>query len=199
MAGCRSTILLCCSPAAQQALAKKFTRECESLGLAVFFDEDVTEEMWCRDVVMEFRHVSGGELARYVVPFLSKEYFDSDYPMDDFAAVITHDPGRRHYPFLLPITVGDVEIPEEFVRSSIGYLKSENYSVEQLARIAFKRVKGTDRLKPLGSLEAGLARFGERFRDVQPSLARFGCACHQRTGDSSVDFASSCMGARCTE
>ncbi|CCH29373.1 toll/interleukin-1 receptor domain-containing protein [Actinosynnema sp. NPDC047251] len=200
---------------AQRASAKKFAWECESLGLAVFFDENVTEDMWGRDFVTEFRRVYGGELARYVVPFLSKEYFDSDYPMDELSAAVTYGLQRRHDPYLLPIVVGDVKIPEEFVRSSIGYLQLEKYSVEQLARIAFKRMKGVDSpgltpghwsgpapapagalrlpkvapidFSPFGTLESGLARLGERFRQDASSLVRFGYECHARTGDSSVD------------
>jgi hypothetical protein len=192
---------------AQRALARQFARECESLGLVVFFDENVTEEMWGRDFITEFRRVYGGELARYVVPFLSVEYFDSGYPMDEFYAAIAYAVQSGNDPYVLPITVGDVEIPEKLLRSSISYLRSEDYSVEQLARIAAKRVSGSGGSTPaptpiapvrlprvaptafsqFGTLESGLVRLGERFRQAESSLARFGYTCHVRTGDSSLE------------
>ncbi|MYW97445.1 toll/interleukin-1 receptor domain-containing protein [Amycolatopsis rubida] len=194
---------------AQRALARQFARECESLGLVVFFDENVTEEMWGRDFITEFRRVYGGKLARYVVPFLSVEYFDSGYPMDEFYAAIAYAIKRGDDPYVLPITVGDVEIPEELLRSSIGYLRSENYSVEQLAQIAAKRVSGSGDAMPtpaptpiaavqlpkvaptdfsqFGTLESGLATLSEHFRRAESSLAPFGYSCHVSTGGSSLE------------
>ncbi|WP_027930278.1 toll/interleukin-1 receptor domain-containing protein [Amycolatopsis thermoflava] len=203
---------------AQRALARQFARECESLGLVVFFDENVTEEMWGRDFITEFRRVYGGELARYVVPFLSVDYFNSGYPMDEFYSATAYAIQRGDDPYVLPITVGDVEIPEKLLRSSIGYLRSEDYSVEQLAHIAAKRVKGSGdgaaapaptpipalplpKVPPadfsaLGTLESGLITLGERFHQAKSSLARFGYTCHVRTGDSSLEVRVESRGRR---
>lgn len=194
---------------AQRSLAKRFAHECESLGLSVFFDENVTEDMWGRDFITEFRRVYGGGLARYVVPFFSAEYFESAYPMDEIYAAIAHGIQHGKDAYVLPVTVGDVQIPENLVRPSIGYLRSENYSVEQLAQIAVKRVRGSTGSTPthaptpiaaarlprvaptdfsqFGTLESGLIRLGERFRQAESSLARFGYMCHVRTADSSLE------------
>ncbi|MFJ7212898.1 TIR domain-containing protein [Amycolatopsis sp. NPDC098790] len=194
---------------AQRSLAKQFAHECESLGLSVFFDENVTEDMWGRDFITEFRRVYGGGLARYVVPFFSAEYFDSAYPMDELYAAIAHGIQREEDAYVLPVTVGDVQIPENLVRPSIGYLRSENYSVERLAQIAVKRVSGSTGSSPtpaptpiaaarlprvaptdfsqFRTLESGLVSLGERFRQDESSLARFGYTCYARTADSSLE------------
>ncbi|MFJ6677439.1 hypothetical protein ACIQMJ_40605 [Actinosynnema sp. NPDC091369] len=200
---------------AQRSLAERFVRECESLGLVVFYDKNVTAEMWGRNFITEFRRIYGGELTRYVVPFLSVEYFAGAYPMDEFVAAITYAIQRRHDPYLLPITVGDVAVPESLLQSSIGYLRAEDYSMEQLAQITVKRVGGAapvsvgapvravrlPRVAPaefgrLDTLEAGLVRLGERFRQAAPSLARFGYVCHVRTGDTSLDVRIEAHGRR---
>lgn len=191
---------------AQRPLARRFARACEALGLSVFYDENVTEQMWGRDFIQEFRRVYGGELARYVVPFLSTEYLAGPYPMDEFDAANTYAVQRRDDPFLLPVTVGEVEIPENLLRSSICYLRSEDYSPEELARIASDRVRGAAATVPapapsvtlrlpnvaptsfsgFTTLDEGLARIGERFRQAESALVGFGYTCHVRTGDRSV-------------
>src|SRR5689334_2386433 len=100
---------------AQRPLAERFARACESLSLSVFYDRNVTEEMWGHDFIQQFRRVYGGELARYVVSFLSAEYFAGPYPMDEFDSANTYAIQRRDDPFLLPVTVGDVQIPENLM------------------------------------------------------------------------------------
>jgi hypothetical protein len=194
----------------QRPLVKEFVRECEALGLGVFFDENVTVGMWGYDFVQQFRRVYNGELARYMVPFWSSEYFVGNYPMDELDAALTYSLQRRHDPFVLPITVGDVQIPEHLVRPSIAHLRAEDHSAAELAWFAADRVRqasngavvppvaaqlGTVRLPSVapvafsqfGTLESGLARLGERFRAAAPELERFGYSCHVRTTDNSVD------------
>ncbi|MCX2947046.1 toll/interleukin-1 receptor domain-containing protein [Lentzea sp. NEAU-D7] len=184
---------------AQRPLAEGFVRACEALGLDVFYDKNVTTQMWGRNFIYEFRRVYGGQHARYVVPFLSKEYLAGPYPMDEFNAAVVHSLERGHDPYLLPITVGGVRIPENLLSSSIAYLRAEDHAVEELARITAERVAahGTAPTPPASSaarpirlptiaaaafsehvvLESALARIGELFQEAAPKLVPFGYAC----------------------
>jgi hypothetical protein len=106
----------------------------------VFYDKDSTVEFWGRNFISGMRSVYGGERTRYFVPFLSKEYLVSAYPMDEFdtAMVRAIEVGVDSY--LLPIVLGPVEVPAHLLSPVIGYFRLEEYSVDQLSRIIADRV-----------------------------------------------------------
>jgi hypothetical protein len=125
---------------AQRPLVESYVGACKALGVRVFYDRDVTVQMWGRNFIFDFRKVYGGNQARYVVPFLSTEYLSGAYPMDEFSAATVQAIALRDEPYLLPIVVGDVRVPEYLLSSAIAYLRVEDHSVEELARFTAERV-----------------------------------------------------------
>lgn len=96
-----------------------------------------------RNFIFEFRRIYGQGVARYVVPFFSAEYLAGAYPRDEYNAAVTWSIALRDDAYILPIVVGDVTVPEELLSSLIGYLRAEDYTVEQLALATADRIRGS--------------------------------------------------------
>jgi hypothetical protein len=56
----------------------------KALGLRVFYDRDMTNELWGKNFLTAFRKVYSSQ-TRYFVPFISVEYFSKSYPRDEFS------------------------------------------------------------------------------------------------------------------
>ena len=128
---------------AQRAAVERIVRACERLGVTVFYDQDHTAQLWGNDIIGHMRTIYGGNRARYVVPFLSKEYLTSGYPMDELRAAISHGISIGDDSYILPVVVGDVDVPAELVSRDIGFLRLEDHSADELAHIIAERVSGT--------------------------------------------------------
>ncbi|MET9225420.1 toll/interleukin-1 receptor domain-containing protein [Lentzea sp. NPDC003310] len=189
---------------AQRELAENYVRACEALGLSVFYDRNVSARMWGRNFITEFRKIYGQGIARYVVPFFSRDYLGGPYPMDEYNAALTWSIELREDAYILPIMVGDVRVPEELLSSATAHLRAEDWSVEELAKITFERVRTTQpapppepgvllpRIAPGGyspyeTLEAALSLVGRRFQEQAPLLGQYGYLCRVRTADREVD------------
>ena len=103
----------------------------KSIGLKVFYDKDATFDWWGLNFIVEQRKIYAGSTL-FVVPFISKEYLVRPYPMDAFAAAMVKAVRLRH-PYVLPIVVGDVNIPAEVLPPHIGFLRAEDHPPEELA------------------------------------------------------------------
>ncbi|MCX4804342.1 hypothetical protein OG594_22305 [Streptomyces sp. NBC_01214] len=80
-----------------------------------------------------FRKAYNGSQARYVARFLSKDYLAKPYPMDEFMAMLvpsTENPDD----YILPVTIGDVVIPQELLGPAVGFLQCDDYTADELAR-----------------------------------------------------------------
>lgn len=121
---------------AQRAQVEPIVRACQALGLRVFYDEDSKIDFWGRNFITGMRTVYGGKKARYFVPFLSAEYLASAYPMDEFNAALVRDIQISADAYMLPIIVGSVVVPPQLLNPAIGYLKLEEYTTDELARIS---------------------------------------------------------------
>lgn len=199
---------------AQRALVEPVVRACQALGLRVFYDRDNTVEFWGRNFITGMRAIYGGTKARYVVPFLSKEYLASAYPMDEFNTALRRAIEISADSYLLPVIVGSVEVPAELLSPAIGYLRLEDYPVDQLARtiadrigaararhqeprevtgvvdeafgVRLPRLPPTDFI-PYEILDSALTRVGVLFRGAAEKLTPFGVRCQVRVSDTAVD------------
>lgn len=195
---------------AQRRLAEDYVRACEGLGLSVFYDKNVTAQMWGRNFIYEFRKIYGEGVARYVVPFFSREYLGGSYPMDEYNAAVAWSIELREDAYILPVVVGDVRVPEKLMSSAIGYLRAEDYTAAELAKITAERVRSVasaaaepvvaavspgvllPRIAPGGyspyeTLASTLLLVGQRFRSCAALLDRYGYTCRVRTSDSAVE------------
>jgi hypothetical protein len=199
---------------AQRALVEPIVRACQALGLKVFYDKDNTVEFWGHNFITGMRAIYGGTRARYFVPFLSKEYLASAYPMDEFNTAMRRAIEISADNYILPIVVGSVQVPAELLSPSIGFLRLEDYSVDQLTRIIANRVGAarerhqeprevtgvvdeafgvrlprlpTTDFLPYEALETALARVGALFEREADKLTPFGVRCLVRVSGTALD------------
>ncbi|GIJ35074.1 toll/interleukin-1 receptor domain-containing protein [Micromonospora sediminimaris] len=132
---------------AQRDQVEAIVRACQALGLNVFYDKDKTVEFWGRNFITGMRTVYGAT-TRYVVPFLSREYLASAYPMDEYQTALVRAIEISADSYLLPILVGPVEVPAELLSPAIGYLRLEDYEPARLAQIIADRVGVTNQPQP---------------------------------------------------
>ncbi|MEV3915116.1 TIR domain-containing protein [Streptomyces canus] len=114
--------------------------QCEQLGLKVFYDKDLNNEWWGNNYIREQR-TGYGRQTRYFVPFISVEYFEKPIPRDEFEAAMWTDV-ERGGGYILPVVIGDVQIPEDRLPRHRHYLKAEDYSPAQLAQEMKRKVSG---------------------------------------------------------
>jgi hypothetical protein len=103
----------------------------KALGLQVFYDRDMTHKWWGQNFVREQRRVYG-QRALHFVPFISADYLIRQYPLDEFsyAMVVSVERGND---YILPVLVGDVEVPRELLHPHTGFLRAEDNTPSQLA------------------------------------------------------------------
>jgi hypothetical protein len=104
---------------------------CVHLGLRVFYDRDKGNEWWGKSYIREQRKVYSSQ-TRYFVPFISTEYLAKPIPMDEFSAAMM-TAVKRGDGYILPVLMGDVQVPRDLLHPHIHYLRAEDYSPEQLA------------------------------------------------------------------
>lgn len=184
---------------AQRVQVEAVVRACERLDVTVFYDADNTATFWGRNFIREMRKIYDGG-ARYVVPFLSKEYLAGAYPRDEFNTAMRRALEQIDEPYILPVLVGDVEVPADLLGPEIGYLKLEDYTPDGLAVVIAEQLGkkpaavGSVRLPRLPvtgfdqaeTLQAALARVGDGFRREAGRLIPYGLQCTVLTLDQGL-------------
>ncbi|MFG2340888.1 TIR domain-containing protein [Streptomyces yangpuensis] len=134
----------------QRAYVEQVVEACKGLRLTVLYDRDQTVELWGRNLITSFRRAYNGSQARYVAPFISKEYLAKPYPMDEFRAMLV--PAIENADdYILPVTIGEVAIPPELLSPAIGFLRSEDYTPDQLAHAFERRLEGSRATRRTGT------------------------------------------------
>jgi hypothetical protein len=80
----------------------------KALGLRVFYDRDMTNELWGQNFVTAFRKVYSSQ-TRFFVPFISGEYFAKPYPRDEFSYAMLRAVEQGDG-YILPVLMDDSEI-----------------------------------------------------------------------------------------
>jgi len=114
-------------------------RACGELGLRVFYDRDMSNEWWGKNFIREQRKVYGSQ-TRYFVPFISSEYLAKPIPMDEFSAAMM-TAVKLGDGYVLPVLMDNVQVPPELLHPHIHYLRSKDYSPEELAQQLHAKVK----------------------------------------------------------
>ena len=199
---------------AQRDLVEPVVRACQALGVRTFYDRDHTVEFWGRSFITGMREIYSGKRARYFVPFLSREYLASAYPMDEYNAALPRAIEIGADDYMLPIIVGSVQVPDTLLNPAIGYLRMEDHTADELARIIAGRV-GTARdrhqeprdvmgvvdnafgvrlpripttdFNPHEMLQAALVQVGSHFQRHADTLTRFGVQCVVDASDTALD------------
>jgi hypothetical protein len=206
---------------AQREYVERVVEACKARDLRVFYDRDNTVDLWGRNFIYEMRIIYGGTQARYFVPFISAEYLNGAYPMDEFNAATSQAIQRGNDGYILPILVGGVRVPPVLLNPAIGYLRAERYTTDGLAEAIAHRVRVAEqqhqdprdigdvvesalrvrppRLAPasfseLDTLQAALNRVGELFTQASDRLAPYGYTCHVHTSAGAVEVRVEALG-----
>ena len=113
---------------------------CKKLGLQVGYDRDMSNEWWGKNFIREQRKIYGAR-TRFFVPFISTEYLAKPIPMDEFSSAMM-TAVKQGDGYVLPVLIGDVQVPADLMHPHIHYLRAEDYTPEQLANQLNTRVKG---------------------------------------------------------
>ena len=134
-----------------RAYVESVKKECEKLGLSVYYDQDRKIDQWGKSFIEEQRKVYSGYRTKHFVPFISKHYFAKPIPSDEFKSALMESTKRSQY--ILPVRIGAADIPVESLHKDTQYLQSEEYSPTQLAA-ALKYVvdRGGEMLKDVDKL-----------------------------------------------
>jgi hypothetical protein len=106
-------------------------RACEEFGLLVFYDRNMSNEWWGRNFIREQRTVYGSR-TQYFVPFISTEYLAKPIPMDEFSSAMM-TAVKEGDGYILPVLIGDVQVPPNLLHPHIHYLRAEDYTPNRLA------------------------------------------------------------------
>lgn len=196
----------------QRHYVERVVRSCQERGVKVFYDEDETVRLWGTNVIPQLRRVYGGVAARYVVPFLSRDYLDGQYPMDEFWAAMRADV-ERGGGYILPVLMDDEKVPPEILDPAVIYIRASGKRPEQLAEMIAEKVGAArrrrqqprdvsqvvedavrvrlPRITPTSysaqaTLDAALNRVGELFKQKVGELENFGFHCNVRLSDTAV-------------
>ena len=130
------------SCAAQQSgYVGRVVSAARALGLLVFYENDMTYEWWGRNFLAEGRRVYG-QHAWHFVPFISVDYFGEPRPRVAFETAMMAA-AKRGDDYILPVLVGEVTAPPEWLPPHIGVLHAEDNSPEQLAGHLSTKVRAT--------------------------------------------------------
>jgi hypothetical protein len=111
---------------------------CKGLGLRVFYDKDKNNDWWGNSFIRDQRAVYSSR-TRYFVPFISAEYLSKPIPMDEFSSAMM-TAVKQGDGYILPVLMDDVEVPADLLHPHIGYLRSRDYTPQQLAEQLQQRV-----------------------------------------------------------
>lgn len=195
----------------QRPYVEQVVAACREFGLTVLYDRDLSIELWGRNLITELREVYGGGRARYVAPFLSREYLATSYPMDEFRAMLVpalENPDE----YILPVLVGDVTVPARLLSPAVAFLRMEDYTPQDLARAFRRRIPGsgsapqpgpptqrestaqglrTPRTTPesfsrYAELESAFRYLTEQFKKAAPRMSESGLVCTVRNSETEL-------------
>lgn len=113
---------------------------CEKLGLSIYYDEDRKLDQWGLSFLAEQRKVYSGAKTKHFVPFISKHYFSKPIPTDEFRSAMMESTKRR---YMLPIKLDNSSVSVEYLSADMQYIKSADFSVEQIAQKLQDLVRAT--------------------------------------------------------
>jgi hypothetical protein len=127
----------------QREYVRETVAACKTKGLRVFFDEDKTNDWWGKNFIQEQRRAYSSQ-TRFFVPFLSSDYLAKPIPMDEFSSAMM-TAVKLGDGYILPVIMGNADVPAELLHPHIGYLRSESFTPDQMADELVKKVKSAER------------------------------------------------------
>lgn len=119
---------------------EKFAAACRKRGFRVFFDREHKVACWGLFYPASYLKIYGGASVRHVVAFISANYLRSSFPMMELKAALSQALTRDAEGYVLPVRVGDVEVPDELLGPHVGSLRAEDFSPDELAEALAQRL-----------------------------------------------------------
>jgi hypothetical protein len=116
----------------QREYVEQTVAACKALGLKVFYDKDKNNDWWGGNFIREQRTVYSSQ-TQFFVPFISTEYLAKPIPMDEFSSAMM-TAVKQGDGYVLPVLVGDVRVPADLLHPHIHYLRSNEYTPDELAQ-----------------------------------------------------------------
>lgn len=124
----------------ERPYVETFVAACRARGLRVFFDRDHRVAAWGRFYPVKLLKIYGGTSVRHVVPFISVAYLRRPFPMRELKAALSQAFTRDAEDYVLPVIVGDVDLPDGLIDRHVGQLRIEDFSPDELAEALAKKL-----------------------------------------------------------
>ena len=108
------------------------------LDVAVFYDGFYAAQLWGKDLVEFFDDVYRRQ-SRFCVMFVSSEYCDRMWTVQERRSAQARALEERGREYLLPIRVENVELPG--LLPTVGYVSIDEYPIEKIARLLIEKVR----------------------------------------------------------
>jgi len=122
----------------QRPLAEALANALVEAGLSVFYDGFYAAQLWGKDLVEFFDDVYRRQ-SRFCVMFVSSEYCDRMWTVQERRSAQARALEERGREYLLPIRVENVELPG--LLPTVGYVSIDEYPIEKIARLLIEKVR----------------------------------------------------------
>lgn len=123
----------------EREYAKQLAEFLRTSGFMVFYDDFYPEQLWGKDLVAFFDRVYR-KASKYCVMFISAEYANRIWTTHERRSAQARALEEKGREYILPIRVDQTDL--EGLPPTIGYLPLNQYSMEQVAELLVKKLKG---------------------------------------------------------
>lgn len=123
----------------EREYAKQLAEFLRTRGLNVFYDDFYPEQLWGKDLVAFFDRVYR-KASKYCVMFISAEYANRIWTTHERRSAQARALEEKGREYILPIRVDQTDL--EGLPPTVGYLPMDQYSIEQIAELLVKKLKG---------------------------------------------------------
>lgn len=126
----------------ERTYAEDLAARLRDAGYSVFYDAFYPEELWGKDLVVFFDDIYQRR-SRYCVIFVSREYVEREWTNHERQSAQARALKERGKEYILPVKVDESELPG--LVSTIGYVELGKHSVEKIAEMLIKKLRGAKR------------------------------------------------------
>ena len=119
--------------------AKQLAELLRASEFKVFYDDFYPEQLWGKDLVAFFDRVYR-KASKYCVMFISAEYRNRIWTTHERRSAQARALQEKGREYILPIRVDQTDL--DGLPSTVGYLPLDQYSIEQIAELLMKKLKG---------------------------------------------------------
>lgn len=123
----------------ERGLAEELSKRVREEGFEVFYDGFYPEQLWGKDLVSFFDRIYR-KLSRFCVMFVSREYAERMWTTHERRSAQARALQERGREYILPVRVDDTDL--DGLPPSIGYVSLKEESIERIAQLLVKKLRG---------------------------------------------------------